>query len=282
MTGKSRKFIQQFIKSYRLTVTDKTNFVEVYAGSVSKLKMWALGLLIFLLGASIVILLIFYTPLRRSVPGYPSPEFHDNMVKNAIMVDSLEAELKMRDDYLDKIQKVISGEGVEDNTDTTTLLTNVEMEPMNDDSIFNDLIGPDKYKFSYVSTDEDFNQISRLNFFVPIKGLVTNKFETSPGHFGTDIVGKENSFIAAVLDGTVIFAEWSLTTGYVVQIQHNYNLISIYKHNSDVLVKPGEQVKGGSVIAIMGNEGEYTTGPHLHFELWQNGVPLNPEQYITF
>ena len=282
MAGKPRKFIQQILKSYRLTITDKTNFVEVYNASVSKLKIILLVAIVFLLSLAVVLLVFFYTPAKQIIPGYPSPRLHELMVHNALMVDSLQMELDRRDNYLDKIRQVISGGVVEDQTDTTAELTQVEMAPMNDDSIFNDLIGPDKYKFSYLNTDEDFNQISKVEFFTPIKGVVTNKFETTPGHFGTDIVARENSFIASVLDGTVIFAEWSVSTGYVVAIQHDYNLISIYKHNSDVLVKPGDQVKAGKVIAIMGNEGEYSTGPHLHFELWQNGTPLNPEQYISF
>ncbi|MFA9392805.1 MAG: M23 family metallopeptidase [Prolixibacteraceae bacterium] len=282
MAVKPKQFFYQLAKSYRLSITDKSNFVEVYTTSVSRFKWYSILFSIFIVSIVLVVGVFFYTPLKQIVPGYPSPRLHQLMVKNALVVDSLESELRRRDNYLEQIRQVISGEIIDDQTDSFSDFTEVEMAPMNDDSIFDNLIGPDKYKFSYLSTDEDFNQISRLNLFTPIQGVVTNKFETTPGHFGTDIVAKENSFIAAVLDGTVIFAEWSVTTGYVVQIQHNYNLISIYKHNSDVLVKPGEQVKAGMVIAIMGNEGELSTGPHLHFELWQNGVPLNPEQYITF
>lgn len=282
MAEKPRNFIHKILKSYRLTITDKSNFVEVYNTSVSKLKLWLFIAVIFLFSLAVVLVVFFYTPAKQIIPGYPSDQLHQMMVHNALMVDSLQDELERRDNYLDKIRQVISGEVVEDRIDTAAQLSQVEMAPMNNDSIFNDLIGPDKYKFSYLSNGEDFNQISKVDFFTPIKGLVTNKFGTTPGHFGTDIVAKENSFIASVLDGTVIFAEWSVSTGYVVVIQHDYNLISVYKHNSDVLVKAGDRVKAGTVIAIMGNEGEYSTGPHLHFELWQNGTPLNPEQYISF
>jgi murein DD-endopeptidase MepM/ murein hydrolase activator NlpD len=158
----------------------------------------------------------------------------------------------------------------------------VEMEPMQDDSMFNELIGPDKYKFSFTSDNKDLYEITRLNFFTPIKGVVINKFDAMHRHYGTDIVGEENSSISSVLDGPIVFAEWSVSTGYVVQIQHENNLISLYKHNSDILVRPGEKIKAGGLIAIMGDGGELSTGPHLHFELWQNCIPLNPEQYISF
>lgn len=282
MAGKSRDFIQKITKSYRLTIIDKKTYIEVYNTSVSKLKFWSMVSSVFLLGVVFVAALFFLSPLKRILPGYPSKKIHEMMMYNALMVDSLQIELQIRDSYLEKIRSVIKGEIVEEDTEKRKARENIEMAPMNDDSIFNELIGPDKYKFSYLSSDEDFNEISRINFFPPVKGLVINKYKSTPGHFGTDIVGRENSFISAVLDGTVIFAEWSVSTGFVLQIQHDFNLISIYKHNFEVLVKPGEQVKAGSIIAIMGNEGELTTGPHLHFELWQNGVPLNAEQYISF
>lgn len=283
MEGKSRKFIQRLTKKYRLTINDKQNFKEVYVTSVSKLKFGLYNLLIFILGALIVILFVFYTPLRQLVPGYPADDIRKIMYHNSMMIDSMQQEILLRDDYLSKIQLLIQGEIIEDtSTGNVKTFDEVNMLPMNDDSIFDHLIGPDKYKFSYLSSDEDISEMTRISLFVPTKGVVINKFGASIGHFGTDIVGKENTFISAVLDGTVVFAEWSVSTGYVVQIQHNFNLISIYKHNSDVSVKAGDQVKAGDIIAIMGNEGEYSTGPHLHFELWQNGVPLDPEKYITF
>jgi len=129
---------------------------------------------------------------------------------------------------------------------------------------------------------KDVEEINNLNLYTPLFGLVTNKFEASPGHFGTDVVGRPSAPISAIYNGIVIFAEWSVTTGFVVVIQHNFNLLSVYKHNSKVFVKSGDRVKSGELIAIIGNEGEYSTGPHLHLEMWQNGIPLNPEDYFDF
>lgn len=282
MAERALEFYKKLTRKFRLTIIEPDRYIEVYSASVSRLKGWLLLISIFLVSLAIVLLLFFFTPFKYMVPGYPSPQIIEMMAYNAMMADSLEMELQIRDNYLEKIRAVISGEVVDEQHKTSGPLEQVAIAPMGNDDIFNDLIGPDKYKFSYMSSDEDFSELSRLNFFTPMKGLIINKFNATPGHFGTDIVGKENSFIAAVLDGTVIFAEFSVTTGYVVQIQHDFNLISIYKHNYEILVRQGEQVKAGTVIAIMGNEGEYSTGPHLHFELWQNGMPLNPENYITF
>ena len=201
MTGKSRKFIQKLTKEYRLAITDKQNFKEVYATSVSRLKFGMFNVLIFILSAIIVVALVFYTPLRQLVPGYPSNDLRKIMYYNSMMVDSLQQEIVIRDSYLEKIQQLIKGEIIEDTTsESSDNFEEIGMLPMHDDSIFDNLIGPDKYKFSYLSSDEDVTEMTRLNLFTPVKGVVVNKFDASPGHFGTDIVGQENSYISSVLD----------------------------------------------------------------------------------
>jgi len=115
-----------------------------------------------------------------------------------------------------------------------------------------------------------------------VKGLVTNSFNPSENHYGTDIVTASNNVVVATLDGTVILDNWTLETGYVIQIQHDNNLLSIYKHNSELLKKAGNHVTAGEAIAIIGNSGELTSGPHLHFELWHNGTSIDPEDYVAF
>jgi hypothetical protein len=230
----------------------------------------------------VVSVAFFYTPLKNVIPGYPTLEVRNKIINNAIMVDSLFAEIEMRDKYLQKIQTVISGGVIEDDDRKATQFSDVDLKPMDSDSIFENLIVPDKYKFSNISLNIGMVDEPFINFISPVSGVIVNRFDASPGHFGTDIVASENSPILAIYDGTVVFAEWSVSTGYVVQIQHDYNMISIYKHNSDIMVRTGDKVKAGDLIAIMGGEGEYSTGPHLHFELWQNGVPLNAEQFINF
>ncbi|MDA3929142.1 MAG: M23 family metallopeptidase [Prolixibacteraceae bacterium] len=282
MIGKPQTFLQSLIRQYRLSVSDKTNYKDIYSTSVSRLKLYAAIFLIFIVSAAVVVAILFYTPAKHSVPGYPTNQLRELMLYNSLMVDSLENELAKRDKYLAQIKTLIKGEVIEESIGIPESKEVGEMEPMNDDSMFNELIGPDKYKFSFTSDNKDLYEITRLNFFTPIKGVVINKFDAMHRHYGTDIVGEENSSISSVLDGTIVFAEWSVSTGYVVQIQHENNLISLYKHNSDILVRPGEKIKAGGLIAIMGDGGELSTGPHLHFELWQNGIPLNPEQYISF
>lgn len=281
MAEKKEKFFKRITRKYRLAISDRQTLKEVFSMPVTKLKGWLFGILFFLMVCSIVVASLFFTPLKYLVPGYPSKQVSELIMYNAVMADSLVKEINRRDEYLMLIRKVISGEIIDDSVQVVNKeFSGVHLEPISGDSIFDELIGPEKYRFSYRASDDDV--LSKMNFFSPVRGLITNRFNASPGHFGTDIVGTTKTHIAAVLDGTVIFAEWSITTGYVVSIQHENNLISIYKHNSEVLVKPGEQVRAGDIIAIMGDEGEYSTGPHLHFELWHKGTPLDPEQYVIF
>ncbi len=121
-----------------------------------------------------------------------------------------------------------------------------------------------------------------MHFFPPVKGIITRGFNPMEGHYGIDMVAAPNEVVKATLDGTVTMSTWTLETGYVIQIQHDYELISVYKHNATLFKSVGQKVVAGDAIAIVGNSGELTTGPHLHFELWHDRVPLNPVEYIVF
>ncbi|HKM94538.1 MAG TPA: M23 family metallopeptidase [Prolixibacteraceae bacterium] len=281
--AKLKYLITQFTKRYRLSVSDTNKLNEVYTTWVSKFKMWAYIVSIFLFGAFFVAVLFFFTPFKYLVPGFPSRQTNKLIVHNNIMIDSLAAELQRRDQYFRQIQTVISGGIIEDEPPLKDIDVGfIEMTPIDSTNDFENLLGTEKYKFSYTNRIDDDSKMANFIFFPPVKGYVVNRFGSSSGHFGTDIVGDINAPISAALAGTVIFAEWSVTTGYVIHIQHDYSLVSTYKHNAEIFVKPGDRVKAGDLIAIMGNEGEYSTGPHLHFELWQNGIPLDAELYINF
>ena len=126
------------------------------------------------------------------------------------------------------------------------------------------------------------SELESTFFYTPLKGVVTNHFGDGSGHFGVDIVAQDNTPVLATLGGIVFFSEWTIQTGYVIMVQHDNQLVSVYKHNSKLLKNPGERVTAGECLALTGNSGEFTTGPHLHFELWYHSTPLNPENYINF
>jgi murein DD-endopeptidase MepM/ murein hydrolase activator NlpD len=273
----------QLKKSYRLSVTERVTFIEVFSISVSKLKVYGAVILLVFSGFLLALLLLYFTPLKKTIPGYPTKKVREMIVRNTLAVDSLVLEIKKRDEFLAKIKAVISGEIIDDSSASTVVDEGaVALKPMHNDTIFNELIATEHGKGPYLGDKNDIVENDKFNFYTPFYGLITNKYDALPGHFGTDIVGRLNAPVSSIYDGVVIFAEWSVTTGYVVIVQHSSNLISVYKHNSEIIAKLGEKVKKGEMIALMGGEGEYSTGPHLHFEMWQNGVPLDPENYFDF
>jgi murein DD-endopeptidase MepM/ murein hydrolase activator NlpD len=232
-----------------------------------------------------VIILIAFTPLREYIPGYPSGKLRQELIQNALVTDSLEQKINLYERYFNDMRAMLSGENT---LDTVTRRDSIvrpnlhDIRKINHDSLFKDELDQEQFNLKLGPGSSGKGGLASLLFFPPLKGLVTSKQDITSGHYGVDIVSKQNSRISSALDGTVIFAEWTMETGYVIMIQHDQNITTCYKHNSDLLKKQGDKVKAGEVIAIMGNTGKETTGPHLHFELWVNGNPINPEDYISF
>jgi murein DD-endopeptidase MepM/ murein hydrolase activator NlpD len=197
-------------------------------------------------------------------------------------------EISRKDFYLENIRMILRGE-VPDQTDysnnndsfSSSTTQDITFERSEEDSLFRKQVESEE-KFN-LSVQQSRNvSFENTFFFSPIKGMISNPFGSSQGHYGVDIVSAIGARVSAVMEGVVTFSGWTVETGYVIQVQHPNNLITIYKHNERLLKQVGEVVKAGEAIACVGNSGELTTGPHLHFELWYNGTPLNPQEYITF
>jgi len=288
MSEKNKQLIKKLRHKYRLTIFNEGNFEEVLTFRLSRLNVFTAAGIFSILLIGLVILLIAFTQLREFIPGYPDGQMRQTILANSLTVDSLKMELEKRDRFFLSVRNVVSGKDF-DNVGSETLdsvadprYKNMEFSRSAEDSLFrNEVEEEEKYNLAVDDSPKETG-ISSIYFFSPVKGVITSPFNSQEQHYGTDVVAPKNERISAVLSGTVIFAEWTLNTGYVIQIQHNNNLVSVYKHNSELLKKSGEQVKIGEAIALLGNSGELTTGPHLHFELWHNGKPLNPEDYIKF
>ena len=281
---KREKFYKKLSDRYRLIIYNDSTFQSVWSMKLTRLKVFTLTSLLSAFIVVLVILLIATTGLREYIPGYPKAEYRQMVLYTALKVDSLENEIRKRDQFFESIQAIVSGGVPEDNLviDTTVEFNEVEFMEFNHDSVFQDRLLAEQTSLSLQSNASKKADISQIHFFVPLKGVVTSSFDSASDHFGVDMVSEPNSRISAVLDGTVIFSGWTLETGYVIYIQHEADLVSVYKHNSELLKSTGERVTAGDAVAIIGNSGELSTGPHLHFELWHEGVPLNPEQYIDF
>lgn len=283
--GKKVKLWDRLKYKYKLSILNETSYEVVFNMKLSQLHVLMALSVISVVLVGLTILLIAFTGLKEFIPGFPNGNMRRGLTENALRVDSLETELMRRERYLNSLLVVLRGEEaipVQERNDSAR---------SNYDTIqFN--ISPQEHEFrAEVEEQERFNlSVDRkkaenhgyYHFFVPVEGFVSRSFDENTGHFGTDLVAKADANVASVLDGVVIFTDWTLKTGYVIQVQHADNLISIYKHNSTLLKKQGDYVRAGEVIAVVGNTGEETSGPHLHFELWRAGNPLNPEHFIKF
>lgn len=280
-----KKLLKKLRHKYRIVLLRDDTFKEVGYIRLNRLNVISIsGLLLILLIAAFWSLTA-YTPLRELIPGYPNAHVRNNIIRNNIRLDSLQKEINYRDQYFNNINKIIAGERPEDFMNEIKIPTDdsPEFARSSADSILrHDVDLAEKLSLPNISQQQSDLKIDKLHFFAPVRGMVTNSFNPLSNHFGTDVVAGPNEVVKATLDGTVIMAAWTLETGHVIQIQHTNNLISVYKHNAELLQKVGMKVKAGDAIAIIGNSGELTTGPHLHFEIWQNGAPLNPEDLVVF
>lgn len=279
------KIIRRLQNRYRLIIYNDSTFQTVWSTKLTRINLFVIGGLGGLALIFITVLVIAYTPAKQLIPGYPTGNVRNMMVRNAILADSLEQQIKARDNYFENIKALIKGEvpeGPDYDVDTVVRPVNMELAAYNHDSLFRQNLLEEQLDLSLQSGETKQGNMASIHFFIPLHGMVSQKFDKTTDHFAVDVVGLPNSRISAVMEGTVIFAGWTVETGYVIYIQHDNNLVSVYKHNSELLKKMGDHVNAGEVIAFMGNTGELTTGPHLHFELWYKGTPLDPEKYIDF
>ncbi len=288
MNKPHRKLSQKLKDKYRLIVYNDNTFEEVGFVRLTGFNLlWIVGAIGFIL-VSLTFILVAYTSVRELIPGYPDSKIRREIVLNAIKLDSLQQEIELRDKYFTNINNIIAGRDPLDmgNTKSESLKTkNIKFTKSENDSVLRKQVEVEEQynlSFSQQPKHNSSESLSQIHFFTPLRGVVTSSFNLTTNHYGTDIVAGPNEVIKAALDGTVMMATWTLETGYIIQIQHENNLVSVYKHNAELLKRAGSHVNAGEPIAIVGNSGELTTGPHLHFELWYNGRPINPEDYIVF
>lgn len=283
---KARKFLQKLTHKYRMVLLNEDTFEEVGNMRLTRLNLIALVGVILILLVAVIYSLIAYTNIRELIPGYPDAAMRQHIRENAMKVDSLEYEQAIRDQYFENLRRIISGEAPENYmNDTTGMINPLEitfMRSSNDSLLRQQVEAEEQFRLSVQEENQVSKNLYELHFFTPVTGIVTRSFNPREGHFGIDLVAEPNEVVKAALDGTVTMSTWTLETGYVIQIQHDYELISVYKHNATLFKSVGQKVVAGDAIAIVGNSGELTTGPHLHFELWHDRVPLNPAEYIAF
>ncbi len=274
-------------KKYRFSIFNDTTHEEIFAFRANgMLSILTLVLAVVFLVASVT-LLISFTSLRELIPGYPSAQSRQDMIQNAIKIDSLQNEINVWRLQLANIQRIATGQtplhidsllNLQGKADSTGAFTG---EYSRDDSLLRATVLREE-QFNLSNKDNRIEQIEGLHFFPPLKGIVTEEYNLGINHPYLDIAAPENSVVSAILDGTVIFAGWDDASGYIIQLQHDNNLVSVYKHNSKLLMNVRDKVSAGTPIALVGNTGALSNAPHLHFELWHKGEPIDPAQYINF
>jgi murein DD-endopeptidase MepM/ murein hydrolase activator NlpD len=277
------KYWSKLFHKYRFVIMKDSSFEEKLSVKLTRINVIAfVATLVFLCFFS-TMLLIAYTPLSEYVPGKSSIEVQKSLIELNIKSDSLEAILVSRSIYLENINKIINGEELvtpENYAKITNTQIPISFEKSKEDSLFRVKVEAED-KSSIYKKDKPNNNTT-LMFFTPLTGLISDGYNNKTKHFGIDLVAKEKSRISSVLEGTVIISHWAYETGYVIGVQHKNDYLSFYKHNSVLLKSVGDYVNAGDHIAIIGNSGELSSGPHLHFELWHKGIPVNPENYISF
>lgn len=277
-------FTEKLRSKYRLVILNDDTFEEKLSLKLSRLNVFfVLGVAVIVLISSTV-LLIALTPLREYIPGYSSTQLRRRAIELQLSADSVKTELAYNQRYLLNLKNIISGNPIHDFSDTTISDSIIQYE------LNKQISHRDAELRALVEEEEKFNLLSQNDkipvgsgsFFNPVKGVITDSFSLEKTLLGIDIVGKPNEIIKSIQDGIVVFTDWTAEGGYVLLIQHPADYISVYKHNSALLKQQGSLVKAGEPIAIIGNSGEQSTGPHLHFELWYRGNAVNPTDYLTF
>ena len=245
-----KNWFKGFKDKFKIVIIHPDTYEQKADFSMSKMRFVILVVFYTLLLIAITTCVIFFTSIREYIPGYTDVTLDRRVYNMEQKADSLESALRYNDAYIENLKRIMNDDDYDDN--------------------------------GFVRTPINIYKHSVPVFIAPLNGMITNRFNYNNKHYGIDIVAKNDEVIKAAYDGTVIFSDWSVESGYIIGIQHDKNLVSVYKHNAELLHHVGDMVKTGDAIAIIGSGGSTSTGTHLHFELWYKGTPLNPEEYISF
>jgi len=286
----NKGFFNNFKGKFKIVILHPDTYEEKGGFHTSKMNVTVFILISVLLIVAATASLIVFTPIREIIPGYTDVTLNRRVYQIERTADSIELVLKQKDLYIENIRRIIFGYEMSDDSLAAMTLINkdaasisqVQDKKSEKDSLFRVKYEAELRKNLIGSTENTGRTNNLPTFSTPVTGTITSHFDSNSKHYGVDLVSSSNTAINAVADGTVILSEWSEEKGYIIGIQHTNNIISVYKHNASLLRYEGDNVGAGEAIAIIGGSGSKPKGSHLHFELWCNGTPLNPEDYISF
>ena len=281
-TGK-KSFISKLLTKYRLVLLNDSTYEEKSSFKISRLNVFSILFALMFIIVLITSGILFFTPIREYIPGYSSTSLQKQANMLTYKTDSLRQIVFLNDQYINSLKQVLTGdlETIEykpDSIISKDILDLQIIEKSKEDSILRQLVdNEDKYNLENINKNKDFYLLS-----APISGVVSQNYSIADDHLAIDISVDIGTPVKSVSNGRVILSEWTTQTGYVLIIDHGNDLISVYKHNSKLLKFQGEIVKQGEIIALSGNSGVLTSGPHLHFELWSEGFSIDPNTLINF
>ena len=281
---KKRPWIQKLLNRYRLVVINEKTFEERFYFRLSRLNIIIVVFLFISLITTAAILSIAYSPLKEFIPGYTSTKLRKDAVENSFALDSISRLFQKQDNYIKSIRSALMGDTEWDSVSKR----NYNLTPTNQSINLPETVAVDSILRAEVLQEDKYNVVENPNgnvkflLYTPAKGPISQGYNPELKHFAIDVVLEKNTPIKSVAEGTVIFSEWSAETGYVIIVEHAHDLLTVYKHNSSLNKEQGDIVSAGEVIAAAGNTGELSTGWHLHFELWANGYPMDPTNFIDF
>ena len=276
---------KKWLHQYRLVVLKEDNFEEQFAFKLTPLNVFVFTTLSAIFLITLTTIFIAFTPLREYIPGYTSPSLQKKAIKLKSKTDSLYQITQMNERYINSIKKVLTGEATFESIDKDSIYASLKVEvdsldltPSKADSLLREKVeNEDKYNLF-----ESATSVKNFVFFPPLKGQLSEGFDSKIKHYAVDIAASKNTPVKAVADGRVVLASWTSDSGFVIIIDHGNQMLSVYKHKDALTKEQGDLVKAQEVIARSGSSGQLSTGPHLHFELWNDGNPIDPSTFIDF
>jgi len=286
MEKEKKKLIHRLRFKYRLVLINDETFEEKFSFKLTPINVLGVTSSFIVMFSILIILMIFYTPLKEYVPGYTDSQTKRNIQLLLYKTDSLQNALSAKEAYYKNLIDILNGgegikkeEEIPPNSGTQQPGKIENKKERSFRKTFEESLIRDDYNVKQTAD----HLVTNPNYYLinPAEGIVSRKFNVLDEHYAVDIVCKANAAVKAIQEGVIILSSWTPESGNTLAIQHKNNLVSIYKHNSALLKKVGTFVNTGEVVAIVGNSGEITTGPHLHFELWDEGNPRNPEDVLN-
>ena len=282
--SKNETRVQRWRNKFRFVILNDDTFEELLTLKLSPLNIFVFSVVTIVSTIALTTTVIAFTPLKELIPGYASSKLRREAIELALTTDSLTAAIDRNERYIQGVQRILQGEVIDtvlQELETDTSSNNAEIvlsDPSPQDSAFREWVEEE----NAFTLSQGGAELSIPQLISPLEGIITSGFDKITNHFAVDIAAASNTPVKTCYEGTVIFADWTSETGNIIIVQHENNLLSAYKHNSAILKEVGEFVRSGEAIAIIGNSGENSTGPHLHFELWFEGAPIDPQNFIKF